>query len=390
MAKKVFRPQITDQLEDRAVPSGFGLFGSGGRGDFEFDPFVAGLHTSQFNTSSLSGPGGGDFGGGHGRGIFGGFGGYEGREGGFGEGFGGYGGLNISVPSQDAQAVHKAIQTFEQSYANDVNTILLSSTGTPTSNRAAFDAQVATDLQTLNTAIDAAIKNLPDAATLDTTIQNELLTPATTTGTATGTTTATATSLQAQLAAIATPTTTNWWTGRSYLRQSFWAIGDTASQIEQQVSSATPPTGSITNTTAQTLVSSVKTAFQTFTQGYANAVTTTPPSTSRTAFDNAVSTLVSTLNTSIQSAVTAANLPAATTGSLSTLATRLTADIVTPTTGATGASLQEKLAALTTPASSTGWPEYLFQAFSNHTIRRSQNQVITDIISALSSYNSTL
>ena len=95
-------------------------------------------------------------------------------------------------------------------------------------------------------------------------------------------------------------------------------------------------------------------AFQTFTQGYANAVSTTPPSAGLPAFDAAVSTLVTTLNQNIQSVVTAAKLPSATTGALSTLTTKLANDIIAPPTNVTRASLQDHLAALTTPAAPTG------------------------------------
>lgn len=361
---KAFRPVVGDRLEDRTVPSGFGFGGFGEHGEF----------------GGAGGPGaliGGPLG------LMGGFGGEFGEFGGRFGGLGGFGANRIvSVPAQDAQQVAQAFQAFQQSYANDVNTILLATTGTPASNRAAFDAQVATDLATLNTAIGTAIKNLPDAATLGTTIQNELLNP--TTGTAPATT------LQSELAAVPTPTATGGWSAWGFLRQSFRAVRQSEGQVVGQVRSANPPAGTITTTTARTLIAAVSTAFQTFTQGYANAVTTTPPSASRTAFDTAVSGLVSTLNTSVGAALTAANLPAVTTGPLSTLAATLTADIQTPATGATGASLQEKLAALTTPAASTGWAEWVFQHASTRTIRAGQSQVIHDIVTAINAYNASL
>src|SRR5664279_339778 len=48
-----------------------------------------------------------------------------------------------SLPVQDAQAVARAVTTFEKSYNTDVQTILVpKGTTDPTANRSAFDAQV--------------------------------------------------------------------------------------------------------------------------------------------------------------------------------------------------------------------------------------------------------
>src|SRR5258708_6345157 len=93
---KAFRPLPVDVLEDRAVPSGDGWLGS----------------------------------------------------------------LIGVAPAVDAQQVARAFATFERSYNTDVQTILFKSGTTPTAQRSAFDAQVATDLTTLETAVDGAITNL--------------------------------------------------------------------------------------------------------------------------------------------------------------------------------------------------------------------------------------
>lgn len=333
---KSFRPLAIDNLEDRTVPSGFG-FGQAGGG------FI-GL----------------------------------GNDGGFGR----FAGLMIaSIPAEDVRLVAYAFQAFQQSYRNDVQSILLSSTGTPASNRAAFDTQVTTDLTTLNSSIDTAIANLPDVAALEALIEGELLKPTPSTDSPTTTT------LQTELANVKTRVSTNWWATRNFAWQSLSLINQSISQVTQQARTSTPPTGTITSTTTQTLVKAVKTAFQTFTQGYANAVSTTPPSTGRPAFNTAVSTLVTILNQNIQSAVTAAKLPSATTGALSTLTTKLANDLVTPSTNANGAGLQEHLAALTTPAAPTGWSPWVFDFQSFGTIRSTRRQVIYDILSAINAFD---
>lgn len=409
--KNAFQPAVSDRLEDRTVPSHFGMGGMGGmhglRGMGGFGqvggfttPFTTNTTTTPTTPTGgglLGGPGfglglgglGGGFGGGFGGGGFGeggfgggGFGGGFGERGGFGEvgemggGLGGHS-LIQTAPSQDAQAVAKAYQTFAQSYMSDIQTVL-APTGTtdPSTNAAAFNTKVASDLATLNSSIATAIGNLPSSSTLATTISGSLL--------GTGSTT-----LQSQLAALTVPTTTGWsvW---SYAQQGLQLIGASAQANTSQVMNATPPTGTVTQATAQTLLTSINTAYQTFTQGYANAVTTTPPSTDRAAFDTAVSTLITTLNTSVQSALTTASLPTTGTGAISTLSTTITNDLLKPATGATGASLQEQLAALTTPSSTTGWAAWYFQGSSMRTIRGSQGQVASAIVSAINAYNATL
>lgn len=350
--RRAFRPAVSEILETRTVPSGFGGFSLG-------NPFMGDFGGSREN---------------HG-------GGYPGETNPTSNGtgtingaFGGQGGVQ-TVVSKDAQAVQQALGTFQQSYQKDVQTILLGS-GTPSSNRAAFDTQVGTDLTTLNTTIDTAIANITGTAnsTLASSIQADLL------GTA-------STSLQAELAAITTPSLTHGWSGRIFSWQSSADIFQTARTVGQLVSSATVPTGTITQSTFQTLKSSIDSAYQTFTQGYVNATQTaaTDPSTNRSAFDAAVQGLVTTLSNSIGTAVTAANLPT----SVATAATTaITNDLTgTPTNGT---SLQAGLAALTSPSSSSGFAGWLFLGRSQRVINGSDHALTSDILTAINSYNTSL
>ena len=282
----------------------------------------------------------------------------------------------VSVPAQDARQVAQAFETFERSFSKDVQTILYASgTTNPSSNQTAFNAQVATDLGTLNTSIGTAVSNLSALnPNLASTIQADLL------GTA-------STTLQSELAAVTVPITTSRSAERAFLRQSDNTIGQTDFTVTQLVRNATPPAGTVTNATAQTLVSAIGTAFGNFAQGYLNATqaTATSPATNRSAFDAAVGTLLTTLNTSVDSAITAANLPS----SLATsLTTTLTNDLLTGTS-TTGTSLQAKLAALTSPASATGISAFFFDLRSFRTIFSGQNQVSHDVISAINTYNAS-
>jgi hypothetical protein len=328
--KRSFRPDSIATLEDRAVPSGFG---------FHFE-------------------GGGDFGG---RG-----------------GQGGLGGLIASIPAQDAQLVRQAFQQFDQTYLTDVRTILLpSGTTDPSANRAAFDTAVGTALGDLNTAIDSAIGNLPNAATLEAEIEAELL------GTA-------STSLQSELAAIPTPTAVTFSTTRSFVRSSQGDIGQVAATVTQQVASAPLPTGAITTATVQTDLQAIRSAFQTFSQSYNTAVKTTllasgtTPTANRAAFDTAVGTALTTLNTSITSALS--NLP---TSVATSLTTTIQNDLLTGTQTA-GTDLQARLTALKTPTTTRGFGTWFFRLGSSLNIGFAQGQVIHDLAVAVNAYNSAL
>jgi hypothetical protein len=289
----------------------------------------------------------------------------------------GLGGLIGSVPAQDAQLVLKEFATFAQTYAKDVQTILLpKGTTTPLANRAAFDTAVGTALGTLNTSIDSDISNLSTAATLDATIQAELLGSASTT-------------LQSELAAISTPTGTSFRATGMFLGQSGADISKTAFTVANQVRTAPAPAGTISAQTLQTILSSVGQAFGTFNQAYNSAVKTillptgtTNPSTNRAAFDTAVGTALTTLNTSVSSALSA--LPSSVASSLSTT---ITADLLT---SAGGKDLQDRLAALKTPTNAMGFSVLAFRFESAANIGFAQSQVAQQIVTAVQQYNGSL
>jgi hypothetical protein len=299
---------------------------------------------------------------------------------------GGIGGLIGSLPAADARAVAKAFETFEQSYYKDVTTILApAGTTNPASNRAAFDAQVGTDLMTLNSAIDTAIANLPTASTLDTTIQAELLTSATP---------PTTPPLQTQLSGIASPTSAMGRSIRMFLFQSFRDIDKTSFQVTQQVRSAPAPAGTIDATTVENLLSSISSAFETFGQTYSTDVktilfaSTGTPASNRAAFDTAVGTALQTLQSSVTSSLST-SLSSFATFPLSTLTTTVQNDL-TGTQTTPPKSLQTNLAALKTPGSTGFFARFLFQARSFGTIGNGEYQVFHDILSAVKTYNMSL
>ncbi len=88
---------------------------------------------------------------------------------------------------------------------------------------------------------------------------------------------------------------------RSFVSKSDQTIDQVGYQVTKLVASATAPTGTIASDAAKTLFQAVNNAFQTFSQGYASAISasTTSPVTNRSAFDAAVGTLLATLNSSI-------------------------------------------------------------------------------------------
>jgi hypothetical protein len=299
---------------------------------------------------------------------------------GSGFGFGGFfGGPNASVPAQDAQQVARAFGTFQQTYNQDVATILLpAGTTSAANNRTAFNAAVTTALGTLNTSIDGVIKNLPMASSLATTIQGELL------GSGPNT-------LQTLLAGVPTPTTTGFFARRIFLGQSAVDINQTAALVTNQVRTSSSPAGSISQQTLQQDLGQVQTAFQSFRQTYFGDVQTillpagtTNPSANRPAFDQAVGTALGTLNSSIDTALS--NLPAAVTA---TLNTTIKNDLLSGGSSS-GNSLQSQLAALATPSSTFGFSTFTFRLMSGQTIGNAQGQVSRDIVAAVNQYNATL
>jgi hypothetical protein len=324
--RRGFRPTVNMVLEDRTVPSPFG---------------------------------------------FGGF---------FGGGFGGFFGRGIaSVPAQDARQVAQAFATFQQTYNQDVRSMLLpGGTTNPANNRTAFNTAVVSALGTLNASIDTTIANLPSSSNLAATIQGELL------GSGSST-------LQSQLAAIPTPGNVGFRGFRGFVRQSAFSINQVEGTVTNQVRTAAAPSGSISAMTVQQDLGQVQTAFQTFIQTYFNDVQTillpagtTSPSANQTAFNQAVGTAIGTLNTAIDSAL--GNLPSSLT---STLDTTIQNDLLTGSS-TSGTSLQSRLAGIAIPSSTQGFGPSLFQFLSTMDIRGAQNQVTRAIVSAVNQYNAGL
>jgi hypothetical protein len=302
---------------------------------------------------------------------------------GFGGFFGHFGGLFgrgiASVPAQDARQVAQEFGTFQQTYSQDVRSILLpAGTTSPASNRATFDAAVATALGTLNSSIDATIANLPTSSSLATTIQGELL------GSGPNT-------LQALLAAIPTPSSISFRSFRVFNREAVLFINQVDGTVTNQVRTAQAPSGSISQTTIQQDLGQVQTAFQSFTQTYFGDVQTillpsgtTNPSANRSAFDQAVGTALTTLNSAVGSALS--NLPSSLTA---TLDTTVQNDLLSGGSSA-GNSLQAQLAGLQTPTSTQGFSNFVFRISSSLAISSAQSQVTHDIVIAVNQYNAGL
>ncbi len=294
--------------------------------------------------------------------------------------FGGFFGRSVSsVPAQDARQVAQEFGTFQQTYSQDVRSVLLpAGTTSPAANRTAFNAAVATALGTLNSSIDSTIANLPTSSSLATTIQGELL------GTGTNT-------LQTLLGAVPTPSNIGFRSFRVFNRESMQFINQVEGSVTNQVRTAPAPTGSISQTTIQQDLSLVQTDFQSFSQtDFGDVQTillpagTTTPSSNSPAFDQAVGTALGTLNTNIDTAL--GNLPASVTA---TLDTTIQNDLLTGSSTA-GTSLQARLAALPAPSSTQGFAARIFQFSSSLTIGNLQGQVTRAIVSAVNQYNASL
>lgn len=293
----------------------------------------------------------------------------------------GFNGSIVTVPTRDAQAVVKAFGAFDQAYSKDAQTILLApGTTNPAGNRTAFDAQVGKDLAKLNAAIDQAIANLPTAsnAQLAATIKGDLL----------GAGTSTARTLQSRLASIPTPGATSGSALTGFQSYSESTISRVSSQVAQLVGNATPPAGTITQATANTLLGSFNSPFEAFGKGYLAAVqsTATAPSTNRPAFDQAVTGLLTTLNGGINAALTKASLPPSVT---SFLTTTLKNDLLKGGS-TTGSSLQAELAALAAPTGTKSPTAEKFVYQSLQTILAGQAQTAKDVIAAIDTYNTSL
>lgn len=290
---------------------------------------------------------------------------------------GGFGGL----PAADAQKVIQAFVSFEKTYNGDVQTILFAPGTTDLKvTRPAFDTAIASAIGDLNTKIDSAIANLPTAAALTTTINGELLS---------GTN-----SLENQLLAMATPTAVTTQAARIFRFQSDLTIDKLAGHVTYEVATAKAPTGTIDTATTLQAIGKVNDAFFTFAKSYRNDVKTvltpsgtTNPSMTRAAFDKAVAGDIATLNSNLATAL-GGLLPATVVSSLSTT---ISNDLLTATTGTpTGKSLQERLAAVQTPKSASGFPMFLFGLNSSAVIGGTDVRVIQDVVSAISTYNNSL
>lgn len=292
--------------------------------------------------------------------------------------FGGvFGGLVGSLPAQDAQKVLQSFGTFQRTYTQDVRSILLpSGTTNPSTNRPAFDQAIGQALVALNTSIDATIANLPTAATLDATIQDELL------GTGPN-------SLKTLLAAVPTPTTTQFQAARDFSRESLMFTNQVANQVAQQVRSAPVPAGTISSQVVRQDLQQVRNAYRTFGQTYNNNVrsillaTGTTPSANRAAFDQSVATALNTLNAGITSAL--GNLP---TSVKSSLTTTIGNDLLTGSS-TSGNSLQARLASLQTPGGTRGLAPLFFRIGSFAEIGISEATVTRDILKAVNQFNAS-
>jgi hypothetical protein len=168
------------------------------------------------------------------------------------------------------------------------------------------------------------------------------------------------------------------------------AIGRVEDQISGQVIVSPAPAGSIDASTLGADLKAAATAFATFASTYRTDVKTillptgtTNPSANRAVFDSAVATALGTLNSSVAAAV--ANLPAAVT---TTLVPTLKNDLLTASPS-TGKSLQERLAAIATPASTGPVSSFLFSFRSSSAIARAGEMVASDILAAVKAFNQT-
>jgi hypothetical protein len=267
-----------------------------------------------------------------------------------------------SVPAIDAQKVAQAFETFEQSYANDVRTILYApGTTNPSSNQAAFNTKLTgTEFPALTSAITTATSNLATAnPTLGTTLNTAV------------------NNLQTSLTgATNIPTTANRFQEFMFLWSEEGAIDQTARSAIQSVRNATPPAGTITSATAQSILSAVNTAFQNFTTGFFNGVSQSPPV-------NNTSTLFPTLQTAVTSAINGASpaLPSSVASSLTASSSQLNTDLN---------ALQTSLTGLTLPTSGKGFAAWMFDWNVYRTISRAQSKVTQDILSAINTYNTSL
>jgi hypothetical protein len=271
-------------------------------------------------------------------------------------------------PLVDSRHVAAAFVTFDQTYMSDVKTILFATGTTPASQRAAFDQAVGAALNTLNSTIDTDISDLPAQASLSSTIQVQLIGSGSTT-------------LQSELAALVTPTGPG--TAGGFKVNSQVDIGKNAASVIKEV--LTSPTGLISASMLLGDLAKVATDFATFAKTDGNDAKTilfgsSNPSANRPAFDAAIASALNTLNASIDTDVS--NLPASVAGPLDTT---IQNDLLTGSS--LGKSLQDKLAAISTPNGSGFIASFVFNVASKIQIAAAGIRVGGDIASAVHHYN---
>ncbi len=282
------------------------------------------------------------------------------------------------LPAVDAQRVAAAFFSFEKTYYQDVQSILMpTGTTNPSANRSAFDTAIASAANDLNAAIDKVIANLPTASALQTTVQNELL------GGAQG--------MVGQLQALPTPTEAAPGAMKAFTRIGVATIDKVGHHVTAEVAAAPAPVGTIDDKTMAQVVGKVHDAFKAFGSAYINDLKTillpsgtTDPTSHRAAFDAAVAKDLATLNASITSAVTV--LPKSLADSLTLIA----GNNLLTTTPPSGKSLQEVLVAIKTPKGTEGTPVYGFATASMLAIGGAEAQLAKDGGAAVAAYNASL
>lgn len=271
------------------------------------------------------------------------------------------------VPSVDARQIVGQFQSFERSFTKDFRTYMSGVKSGSTTAAATFTAAIGTDITNLTTGVDGKIANLAsNNATLTSAVNTDI------------------SNLQTTLTGLTLPTSSAHRAANQYLNNAFNDIFKTQGDVNTLVRAATPPTGSITASAFNTVLTSVNDAFSTFRKAYNSAITTstTSPSSNRTAFDAAVGTALGTLNTSLASAVS--TLPSAVSSSLDT---EFSADILN-TANASG-NLQTRLSNIATPTS--GFFSMLnFRFRSSIAIGNAQDHVVNQLYSAVRGYNNSL
>jgi hypothetical protein len=284
----------------------------------------------------------------------------------------------FSAQFQDARAAQRDFNTFAAAYNHDFRTILYAADSSgninPSANRAAFDTQVDTDLNTLDTNLTKDVSNLSSASTLDSTIQDDIV--------GTG-----ANSLQSLLDNLKTPTGVFTASQRQFVVGAHSAIASVDFEIIFAIHSATntSPTPTPTPTPSPTLppglndLGAINGSFLAFDRAYANDVRTilfaaasdgsVNPSANRAAFDTQVAKDLNTLNTNIANDLSNVS-------SNSTLLTEIQDVLV----GTGSTSLQSRLAAISTPTGMLGFSRIIFSIESSFAIGSAQSQVLRDVI----------